>query len=116
MMQTYWHLRNRNAQLYWFYKHTAASRSLTFFYDKNIFAVSLHQVALPRKFFQVHGARKQLISLAFQALNFLFVTADIGFQIPYFRAQSIAIHEIVDIEKSHPQEEKSQNNGVTISV
>ena len=115
-MQTYWHLGNRNAQLYWFYKHTPRSRSLTFLDDKNIFAVALHQVALTGEFFQIHGAGKQFISLTLQTFNFGFVSADVVFQIPNFRTQAIAVYEVVDIEKRHPQQEKSQNYAVAISV
>jgi hypothetical protein len=115
-MQTYWHRRNRNAQLYWFYKHTAASRSLTFFNYKNIFAVALHQVAFTGEFFQIHGAGKQFISLSLQAFNFGFVSANVVFQFPNFCTQSIAIYEVIDIEKRHPQQEKSQNYAVAISV
>jgi len=116
IMQTYWHLGNRNAQLYWFYEHTPRSRSLTLFDDKNIFTVALHQVALAGEFFQIHRAGKQFISLTLQAFNFSFVSADIVFQFPNFGTQSIAIYKVVDIEKRHPQQEKSQNYAVAISV
>ncbi len=86
------------------------------FYHKYIFPIALHQVTLTGKFFQVRWTGKQLVSLPLERYNLFFMAPNVVFQIANLGSQAIAVYEIVDIKKGHPQQKNAEHNGVAIPI